>query len=58
VHLLKKGVPFVYDDFSQLSFDALKKELISFPLLSPLDYRIKFMLYLIASKSTIDMVSY
>ena len=53
---LKKGVLFLWDDFTQRSFDALKKELTSAPLLSPLDYGRDFLLYLVTAKSTIGMV--
>eukprot|EP00253_Pinus_taeda_P031190 PITA_31190 len=56
MRLLRKGVPFVWDDFAQRSFDALKKALVSAPLLSPLDYRREFLLYLVAAESTIGMV--
>lgn len=35
VRLLKKGVPFVWDDQAQFSFDSLKKYLSFTPLLTP-----------------------
>jgi len=54
--LLKKGVPFLWDDFAQHSFNALKQALISAPLLSPPYYGRDFLLYLAAIKSTIGMV--
>jgi hypothetical protein len=47
--LLKNGVPFIWDEFVQQSFDAFKKALMSTPLLSPLDYNIDLLLYLMAS---------
>ena len=56
MRLLRKGVPFVWDDFVQRSFDALKKALVSALLLSPLDYGRDFLLYLVAAESTIGMV--
>eukprot|EP00253_Pinus_taeda_P024634 PITA_24634 len=56
MHLLQKGVPFVWDDFAQRLFDALKKALVSTPLLSPPDYGRDFLLYLAAAESTIGMV--
>ena len=56
MRLLKKGVPFLWDDFTQHSFDALKKALTSAPLLSPLDYSRDFLLYLAAAESMIGMV--
>jgi hypothetical protein len=46
MHLLKKGVPFYWDEATQCSFDALKKALVSTPLLSPPDYNRDFLLYL------------
>jgi len=54
--LLKKGVPFIWDEFMQRSFDALKYSLVCAPLLSPLDYIIDFFLYTATTKSTIGMV--
>ena len=56
MRLLKKGVPFFWDDFAQRPFDALKKALTSAPLLSPPDYSRDFLLYLAAAESTIGMV--
>jgi len=53
---LWKGVPFIWDDFVQQSFDALRKALVSAPLLSPLDYGGDFLLYLTTAESTIGMV--
>lgn len=56
MRFLKKWVPFLWDDFVQCSFDALKKELIYVPLLSPTDYRRDVLLNLTAAESTIYMV--
>ena len=56
MRLLKKGVPFLWDDYAQCSFDALKKALTSAPLLSPPDYSRDFLLYLAAVESTLGMV--
>ena len=56
MRLLKKGVPFLWDDYAQRSFDALKKALTSAPLLSPHDYSRDFLLYLATAESTIGMV--
>lgn len=55
-HLLKKGVPFIWDDISKKSFDALKATLISAPLLHPLNYHHDYLLYLAAPDNTIGMV--
>jgi hypothetical protein len=54
--LLKKDVPFHWDEASQCSFDALKCTLMSTPLLRPPKYNKYFLLYLVAAESTIDMV--
>ena len=56
MRLLKKGIHFLWDDFTQHSFDALKKTLTSAPLLSPPDYSRDFLLYLAVVESTIGMV--
>jgi hypothetical protein len=56
MHLLKKGVPFCWDEATQCSFEALKHALTSSPLLRPPDYNKDFLLYLAAAESTIDMV--
>ena len=54
--LLKKGVSYLWDDQAQRSFDALKKVLISAPLLSTPDYGRDFILYLAASPSSLGIV--
>ena len=56
MHLLKKGVPFIWDDHSQRSFNALKHALMSTLVLNPLDYNQDFLLYLATSNSSIGMV--
>jgi hypothetical protein len=56
MHLLKNDTPFIWDEWAQESFDALKKALVPTPLLSPLDYSRDFLFYIIASKGTIGMV--
>ena len=56
MHLLKKDTPFYWDDHVDRSFEALKKALTSFPILSPLDFGKDFLLYLAASESTMGMV--
>ena len=38
MRLLKKGVPFIWDDWAQRSFDALKSALIVTPVISPHNY--------------------
>jgi hypothetical protein len=56
MHILKKGVPFCWDEATQFSFDALKCALTSSPLLRPPDYGKDFLLYVVAVESTIGMV--
>jgi hypothetical protein len=56
MHLMKKGVPFYWDDAAQFSFDALKHALTTAPLLWPPNYNKDFLLYLAIAESTIGMV--
>ena len=56
MRLLKQDTPFVWDEIAQLAFEALKKSLLSAPLLCPPDYSQDFILYLAASESTIGVV--
>jgi hypothetical protein len=56
MRLLKKGIPFCWDEAAQCSFEALKCALTSASLLYPPDYNIYFLLYLAAVESTIGMV--
>ena len=56
MRLLKQDTPFVWDETAQLMFEALKKALLSAPLLRPPDYSRDFILYLVASESTIGVV--
>jgi hypothetical protein len=54
--LLQKNIPFIWDDTTQWSFNALKHALIHAPFLHPPDYTKDYILYLAASTSTIVMV--
>jgi hypothetical protein len=56
MHLLKKEIPFHWDDVSQCCFEELKHALTTAPLLRPPNYNKDFLLYLAATESTIDMV--
>jgi hypothetical protein len=56
MHLLKKYVPFFWDKDAQHAFDALKHALTTMPLLRPPNYNKDFLLYLVATESTIGMV--
>jgi hypothetical protein len=56
MHLLKKDVPFYWDDTAQCSFDALKHALTTAPLLRQPNYNKYFLLYLAVTESTIGMV--
>jgi hypothetical protein len=55
MHLLK-DILFIWGEQAQESFDALKKSLVSRPLLKPLDYSRDYFLYIIASEGTVGMV--
>jgi hypothetical protein len=54
--LLKKGLPFHWDEASHFSFEALKHALTSAPLLWPPNYNKDFLFYLAVTESTIGMV--
>ena len=54
--LLKKDVPFHWDDAPQRSFEALKCSFVYAPLIIPPDYGKDFLLYLTTIESTIGMV--
>jgi hypothetical protein len=54
--LLKKDVPFFWDEATQHSFEALKHTLTTAPLLWTPNYNKDFLLYLAAVESTIGMV--
>jgi hypothetical protein len=54
--LLKKYVPFYWDDAAQRSFTTLKHALTTSPLLRPPNYKKYLLLYLDAAESTIGMV--
>ena len=56
MHLLKKEVPFYWNEWAQRSFEALKKALSTTHVLSPLDYSKDFIMYLATSEATIGMV--
>ena len=56
MRLLKQDTPFVWDETAQLAFEALKKDLLSAPLLHPPDYSRDFILYLAVSELIIGVV--
>ena len=56
MRLLKQDTPFVWDEIAQLTFEALKKYLLSAPLLRPPNYSRDFILNLDASESTLGVV--
>jgi hypothetical protein len=56
MHLLKKGVPFCWDEATHCSFKELKRALTSGPLLRPPDYNRDFFLCLVVAKLAIIMV--
>lgn len=53
---MKKEVPFVWDQVTQASFDALKESLMKASLMYTPDYQKDFKLYLVAVDTTIAMV--
>ena len=54
--LLKKDTLFYWDDQYQQSFDNLKHALTHSPVIHPLDYSKDFILYIVASATTIAIV--
>ena len=56
MRLLKQETPFMWDETALLAFKALKRDLLSDPLLRPPNYSKDFILYLVASESTIGVV--
>jgi hypothetical protein len=56
MHLLKKDVPFHWDEAAQRSFKAFKCALTYTPLMWPPNYNKDFLLYLATGESTIGMV--
>ena len=54
--LLKKDTLFFWDDQAQGAFDNLKQALTHSPVIHPLDYSKDFLLYIVASATTIAMV--
>jgi hypothetical protein len=56
MRLLKKDVPFYWDEAAQRYFKALKRDLTYAPLLRPPNYNKYFLLYLATTESTIDIV--
>jgi hypothetical protein len=56
MYLLKKWVPFYWDESPQCYFEALKRSLMSSPLLRPPYYNKDFLLYLAAAETSISMV--
>lgn len=54
--MLKKGVPFHWDDTSQKEFDSLKDVLVWASMLYPPYYQRDYFLYLIAIAITVTMV--
>lgn len=55
-HMLKKGVPFHWDDAAKYLFDALKDVLIRASMLYPPNYQHDYLLYLVTAVTTITMV--
>ena len=56
MHLLKKDTLFLWDERAQESFDALKKSLVSKPLLKTSNYSRDYFLYMPVFKGMVGMV--
>ena len=56
MHLLKKDTPLFWDDQAQHTFDNLKHALTHSPVIHPPYYSKDFLLYIVASTTTIAMV--
>jgi len=54
--LLKKGIPFFWDELADKYFDALKHALTNSQLLHPPDYHRDYFLYLVLSDAIVGMV--
>ena len=54
--LLKKGVPFHYDQVVQASFDTIKDTVVRASLMHPPNYQNDYFLYIVAAETTIAMV--
>ena len=54
--LLKKDTRFFWDDQAQRAFDNLKHTLTHSPVIEPPNYSKEFLLYIVASATTIAMV--
>ena len=55
-HLLKKGIPFHWDQVAQASFNALKDTLIRASLMYSMKYQNNYYLCLIAADTTIGVI--
>jgi hypothetical protein len=56
MHILKKDPPFIWDERVEESSDALKKALVSTPVLKPPNYNRDYLIYIAASKGMLGMV--
>ena len=56
MHLLKKDTPLFWDDQAQRALDNLKHALTHSPMIHPPYYSKDFLLYIVASTTTISMV--
>jgi len=54
--LLKKGVPFHWDQVAQAYFDVVKDHLVRASLMYPPNYQNDYFLYIVAAETTIAMV--
>ena len=54
--LLKKGIPFHWDQFARASFDVVKDTLVRASLMYPPNYQSDYFLYITTTDTTIAMV--
>ena len=54
--LLKKGVPFHWDQVAQAYFDVVKDHIVRVSLMYPPNYQNYYFLYIVAAETTIAMV--
>ena len=54
--LLKKGVPFHWDQVAQASFDVVKDTLVRASLMYPPNYQNDYFLYIVMAEMTIAIV--
>lgn len=54
LRLLRSNIPFIWDDYAEQAFDALKHALSSAPLISPPEFEKDFILYISTSAYLVE----